>query len=71
MKDQNKGGWKLEDYDKEYEEIEKLHENDPERLLKFANLFSRALDLIVVALASKRTIPHAIFQVRDHFANEI
>lgn len=25
----------------------------------------------MVALASKRTIPHAIFQIRDHFAAEI
>lgn len=64
-------GWSLKDYEKEYEEIYKLPEDDFARLDKFANLFSRALDLIVVALATQRTIPHAIFKVRDHFAREI
>jgi len=34
-------------------------------------LFSKALDLIVTALSSNRTIPHAIFRIRDAFAREI
>ena len=42
-----------------------------ERLERFAGLFAKSLDLIVTALSTNRTIPHAIFKIRDDFAKEI
>jgi Flp pilus assembly protein TadB len=48
-----------------------MPEDSLERLEGFARLFAKSLDLIVTALSSNRTIPHAIFRIRDHFAREI
>lgn len=31
----------------------------------------KSLDLIVTALSTNKTIPHAIFKIRDHFSSEI
>jgi len=52
-------------------EISALPEDALARLERFADLFTKSLDLIVTALSSNRTIPHAIFRIRDHFAREI
>ena len=64
-------GWKIADYEKEMAAISALPEDALARLERFANLFTKSLDLIVTALSSNRTIPHAIFKIRDHFALEI
>ena len=37
----------------------------------FTLLFCKALDLIGQAIASKKTVPHAIFKIRDWFVQEI
>jgi hypothetical protein len=71
LKASDKTGWKIKDYEDEYDRIEKLGWDSMARLEGFCNLFCKATDLIVVALVTKRTIPHAIFKVRDHFAYEI
>jgi hypothetical protein len=64
-------GWKISDFEKEMTRIEALPDESLERLEGFAKLFAKSLDLIVTALSSNRTIPHAIFRIRDHFAKEI
>ena len=65
-------GWNLNDFHQEFVSITKLGWDSRERLESFSNLFARSLDLIVVALASKRTVPHDIFlQIRKNFADEI
>jgi hypothetical protein len=64
-------GWSIKDYEAEMKAISNLPEESLERLERFAGLFARSLDLIVTALSTNRTIPHAIFKIRDDFAREI
>ena len=64
-------GWKISDFEKEMRRIEAFPYDSLERLEGFAKLFAKSLDLIVTALSSNRTIPHALFRIRDHFAKEI